>query len=397
MAAPVTALEVGTSKVVALVGEMREHGSVMVTGIGTHQSHGVRKGEIVDFENAVVCAKAAIAQAEHTSGENVSEIHIVVSGGYIRGTVNTGRVPVLGEDGEIGEDEIEKVMDLASAHTLGSDRDVLHSLPQHYCIDDQELVIRPEGMVGAQLALDVLLIHGLRSRIQNTINVAKSLGMKVVDVAFSGLCSALSVLTPEQKKAGAVVIDFGAGTTDYIVYAGDAVAAAGALGVGGDHVTNDIVIGFNIPRQQAEALKCKYGSALVDEGDDKRVSLPAEAGFPGRKVSVRDLDTVINARCDEIFSMIRKLIEHEGALHKTGAGVVLTGGGSRLNGVRDLVENVFHLPCVIGRPRGLSGLPTVTQGSEFATCTGMIQYGFRTAGDADDRASLGDWIKGLFG
>ncbi len=393
--APIVALEIGTSKVVALVGEMREHGNIMVTGIGNHEALGVRKGEIVDFENAGMCVRAALAQAEETSKVSIARVHLAVSGGHIQSVTNRGTVPIMNPDREITEDDVDQVMDVARAVQLNPDREVLHTICQHYCIDGQEMVIRPEGMEGAQLSLDMLLFHGLRSRLQNAIKVVGSMQVDVEDVAFSGLCSALSVLTGEQKKAGAIIIDFGAGTTDYLVNANNIMATGGALGVGGDHITNDIGMAFNIPRLQAEALKCKYGCALIGDTGNKHVSLPAEAGFQGCKVNLASLNTVINARCDEIFSMIRNKIESECSMHQVGAGVVLTGGGAHLKEVRDLASKVFEMPCTIGKPRNVSGLATTTHGTEYATCCGLVQYGFKTAVRQESSSMLGRWLKDL--
>jgi cell division protein FtsA len=229
--------------------------------------------------------------------------------------------------------------------------------------------------------------------------VIRSVPIGVQDVAFSGLCSALSVLTAEQKKSGVLVIDLGGGTTDFLSYAGSVVAAGGVLGVGGDHITNDIALAFNIPVAQAERLKCEAGSALVSAGgNDKRIPLPPEGGFPGRQVSLKSLHTVINARVDEILAAVLTAVERMGVSGPLGAGVVLTGGGAHLKGVCALAEQVFGVPCSIGRPRNITGLATATEGPEYATCSGLAQYGFRTAQDQQRGGfPLTSWVKGLFG
>ena len=392
---PIVALEIGTSKVIVLVGEMREHGNIMITGMGKHESHGVRKGEIVDFENAGLGVRAAITQAEETSKVSIGQVHLVVSGGHVQSTSNRGTVAVQSPDRVISDDDLDQVMDVAGAVHLSPDRDVLHTICQHFCIDGQEMVIRPEGMEGAQLSLDMLLIHGLRSRFQNAIRVVGSVPLEVDDVAFGGLCSALSVLTVEQKKSGVIVIDLGAGTTDYLVYANNIVATGGALGVGGDHITNDIGLAFNIPRLQAESLKCKHGSAVIGNKGNKLVSLPAEVGFQGCKTSHTALNTVINARCDETLSMIKRRIEDENAMNHIGAGVILTGGGAHLDGIEDIAEKVFEMPCSIGKPRNVSGLATTTQGPEYAACCGLIQYGFKTSAKKENSSLIGKWLKDL--
>jgi len=395
---PIVALEIGTSKVIALVGEMREGGHIMITGMGRHPSSGVRKGEIIDLENAVVCVRSVLEAAEESGKVAIRQVHLAVSGGHIQSLVNRGTVPVLDRDGEITQEDIDQVMEVARAINLPPDRDILHTICQHFCIDDQERVLRPEGMEGAKLSMDMLVLHGVRNRLRNTVKVVRSVPMDVQDVAFSGLCSALAVLTPEQKTSGVVVIDMGGGTTDYLAYAGNVVAAAGVLGMGGDHVTNDIALSFNIPLSQAERLKQESGCAVMEAASASQwVALPPEVGFPGRSVSVRSLNTVINTRTDEILGMIRNCLEKENILHQLGAGVVLTGGGSHQKGIARLAEKIFGLPCSIGKPRNVSGLATATEGPEYATCVGMVQYGFRTLLGQRRVSGLGSWLKGLFG
>jgi cell division protein FtsA len=395
--APVVALEIGTSKVIALVGERREDGCVMITGVGEHPTTGVRKGEVADLENAAFCIREALASAEESSKVTIREVLVAVSGGHIDTVLNRGTVRIIDSKGEITEDDVDQVLDLAKAVNISPEREVLHTICQHFCIDDHERVVSPEGMEGSKLSMDMLVVHGVRNRLNNAVRAVRSLPMDVGDVAFSGLCSALSVLTPEQKRSGAVVIDLGGGTTDYLVYAGDVVSAAGVLGVGGDHITNDIALAFNIPMSQAERLKKKSGGALMDDVKASlRVSLPAEAGFPGRAVSVKLLNTVINARCDEMLETIRKRLDDSGLLHHMGAGVILTGGGAHMNRIAELTEKIFKLPCSIGKPRNISGLATTTEGPEYATCSGLIQYEFMTQ-EEDEEQSVTGWLKGLFG
>lgn len=395
---PVVGLEIGTSKVVALVGEVRDDGHVMITGMGEHPSTGVRKSEIIDLENAAVCVRSALSLAEESAHVAVREIHLAISGAHIQSTVNRGAVPVLDREGGITREDIDEVMEVARAVNLPPDRDILHTICQHFCIDDQQRVVQPEGMEGARLALDMLVLHGVRSRLHNTIRAVRSIPMAVQDVAFSGLCAALAVLTPEQKKSGVIVIDLGGGTTDYLAYAGNVVAAAGVLGVGGDHVTNDITLAFNIPMSRAERLKREHGSAIVPPGEGSQsVSLPAEGGFSGRSVSLESLHTVMNARMDEVLGMVKKQLEEQGVSRHVGAGVVLTGGGAHMKDITTLAEDIFDLPCAVGKPRHISGLATATEGAQYSVCAGLVQYGIRSQLGRRRPLPLGNWIKGLFG
>jgi len=397
---PVAALEIGTSKVIALIGELREDGSVMITGMGEHPSVGVRKGEISDLENAVVCVQAVLKAAEEHSGVSVEQIHLAVSGGHIHSFVSRGALPVRDPEGMITTDDVEEVMEMARAISLSPDREMIHTICQHFCIDEQERVVRPEGMEGARLALDMLVLHGVRSRLNNAVRVVERIPIDVQDVAFSGLCSALAVLTPEQKKIGVVVIDLGGGTTDYMAYAGGVVASGGALGLGGDHITNDIALAFNIPMARAERLKKEFGSATIPPTiDPPKVSLPAEVGFPGKKISLKSLHTVINARVDEMFSTVKRRLIEENVLAHVGAGVVLTGGGAHMKGVTDLASEVFGVPCFVGKPRKVSGIALATEGPQYAACIGLVQYGFRTQEDpgVKRQSPFGKFVRTLFG
>lgn len=394
---PVVAVEIGTSKVVALVGELREDGYILITGMGEHPSAGIRKGEVIDLNNAVTCVRAVLAAAEESGKVLIREVHLAVSGGHFQSVVNRGMVPVRNRNGEVTEEDIEQVKEVTRAINLPVDREIIHSISQHFCVDDQERVLRPEGMEGARLSHDMLIVHGIRARINNTVKVVKSVPMGVANLSFSGLCSAMSVLTVEQKKSGVLVMDIGGGTTDYVVYEDDVVAATGALGLGGDHITNDIAMAFNIPLSQAERLKREHGGADVEDGSDAgTVDLPPEGGFSGRPVSITSLNTVINLRTGEILDMILKRLEKEDLLHHIGAGVVITGGCAHMKGLSAVAEKIFGLPCSIGVPRNVGGQATSAGGPEHATCSGLIQVGFKQM--AEDRKSrswgtiLKEWL-----
>ena len=382
---PVVALEIGTAKTVALVGEMREDGSLMITGKGEHPSAGVRKGEIIDPESAIACARKALADAEVGSDVVINEVVLAVSGGHIRGSFYSGVIPVLDPGGMITPDDIEEVKDLARAVNLPEDREMIHTIDQNYSVDDHEPIVNPEGMVGAKLALNILGFHGVRSLLKTTQRTVERIPMEIQDTVFGGLGSALAVLTPEQKRSGVLVIDLGAGTTDYIAYAGEVMACGGCLGVGGDHVTNDIMLGFNIPQIRAEKIKKEHGRAMVaDVVDPPKLALPAELGFSGNIVNLRSLHVVIHERMKETFLKIRRQLEEVKALSRLGSGVVLTGGGANMRDIHELARSVFGLPCVTGKPRNVLSLKKGVEAPEYATCCGLIEYVFRTRDQAGD-------------
>lgn len=395
----IVALEIGTSKICAVVGEMREDGNIMVTGLGQCASCGVRKGIIVDLEKVVTCTRTAIHDAEQSGSVDIRQAHLIVSGSHIQSIVNPGNVPVYDADAGISRDDIEQVMEIAKTINLSHDSILLHTIPQKFSVDNQDGVIKPEGMNGAKLSLNMLIVYGSRNLINNAVKTVHDAGVEVPDVAFSGLCSALAVLTPEQKECGVVLIDLGAGTTSYVVYAGGVIATVGVLGVGGDHVTNDLALGFNISLKRAETLKHHHGTLLLDSSTHfQTVTIPSEGGFSACSVAASDLHAVINARVDEMFTMImNELDEKSIGLHQLGAGVVLTGGGARLKGIKSTAEHIFDMPCSIGKPRNFSGLSTANEGPEYASLLGMIRYAVMSGFLPSHAVSIGGFLKRWFG
>lgn len=376
---PLVALEIGTSKVVAVVGEVRPDGSLLITGFGREDSKGVRKSEIVDFDTALACVKSVLIRAEENAQVEIGSVMLAVSGGHLQSLVNQGAKKIVGKTAEITEEDESAVIDLARSINLPPDREVVHSIGQHFIIDDERVVHRAVGMEGARLALDMLIVHGARNRLHTPVRLVKTIPLELEDLVFGGLCSALAVLSPEQKESGALVIDLGGGTTDYALYASSKIAAMGSLAIGGDHVTNDIASAFQIQARQAERIKRDAGSATIDVANRmKAISVPAEVGFEARTLTQGLLHTVINARMEELFLLILKRLHGEN-LHQLKAGVILTGGGAKLRGVRELAEKVFRLPCAIGKLQGVSGAITQVADPEYAAAVGLLKYGHKTA------------------
>lgn len=396
--APVIALELGTTKVRALAGEAREDDHLMILGLGECSSRGISKSEVIDFDAALSCARQALHLAEENAGVSIKQVHLLVKGGHLRTLINRGSIPILNRGGEINRDDIEHVMDTARAVNLPGEQEILHSIGQHFYVDDQRGVINPEGMEGAKLAVDMMMVHGSRTRLRNLVNVVRSVPVDVQDVAFSGLCTALAVLGPEEKSQGALVIDLGGGSTDYVAYAGSAIAAAGSIAVGGDHVTNDLARGLQVTLPQAERLKEEFGSGVVDlahRGD--HVDLSAEGGPRSRLVRLGDLQTITSLRLEETLTLIREELEKRDLLHYLGSGVFLTGGGAYLSRAVPLAERVFNLPCQLGKPRDVSGLAVATDGPEYAAPIGMLRYAMRTARRPNRGSLLTDWLRTLLG
>ena len=373
---PIVALEIGTSRVRVFVGEAREDGGLMITAVGDSASSGMRKGEMFHFDSVCSCVETALHQAEEAANLTINEVYLAMSGSQIEGMPNRGEIPV---DGEITPDHVEHVLRVAREVTLPADRQILHSMVGQYSVDGL-CGVSPVGMVGQNLAVDVLIVHGVHSRMVNLVRVVKSLRLEVTDLLFSGLCAAMSALSGEQKLQGVLLIDLGGGTTDYMVYAQAKIADAGAIGVGGDHVTNDNAKAFRLSTMEAEALKIQHGDAMVSAaGRTRRLPLPAAAGETPRTAKLSDLQSVIHLRMEETFGLIRARLQRQNLLHLLGGGVVLTGGGAYLKNVAQLAEKVFGLPCEIGGPRNVSGLTANLSGPESATGVGAVLCAYKNA------------------
>ena len=386
---PIVVLEVGTTTVRALVGELTEEGQLIVNSLGECPSRGVRKGEITDFDNALLCVREALEKAEDNSHVAIESVHLLVSGGHVRSRVNRGTAPVLNDDGEITADEIENAEKMARAVSLPNGHEILHTILQRYYVDENLPVVNPEGLEGTKLAVDMLIIHGQCNAMRNIVKVVRSAQVDVSDVAFSGLCAALAVLTPAEKNNGALMIDLGGGTTDFVAYAESRLADAGAFAVGGDHISNDLAFGLRLPLAEAERLKLEYGTAVPDyAARNQTVTASPGTGQLPRQVRLADLQTIAHLRIEETLVLVREHIRQSKLTSKLGSGIVLTGGGARLKKVDQLAEKIFGLPCRIGKPREVSGMTEVMERPECAAVVGMLRYAGRSL-----PASGSIWVK----
>ena len=374
---PIASLEIGSSRTVVLVGEAEADGRMRVVGKGVNVSTGVRKGQITTFENATHGIAQAVKQAVDESRIDIGRVLVAASGGYIASLVNPASAPVRSRDHVVSAEDVEEVQDLARNVTLPTPTcATMHSIPQKYRLDGQSGIVRPEGLKGSTLSLNMFVIYAESGPVENLRRAAAAASLDVDDVAFSALCASLAVLTPSQKAAGVAVVDLGGGTTNYVAYVDGVPAAAGSLAVGGDHVTNDIALAFNMPQTRAEDLKREFGHALVGGGSE-RIPLPADFGLRDRTVSLKALRTVVNARIDETLRIILAKLAREDVLAKLGAGIVFTGGGASLPGLVELAQNIFGVPCMIGAPRNVLGLESVEAPHSFAVSAGLLLYGLR--------------------
>ncbi len=372
----IVGLEIGTSKVCAVVGEQDSGGSLRIIGLGQCRSRGVRKGEIVDTAAATEDVRAALTEAEQMADVEITGVYLGVTGAHLQSFNNRGRHHIPTHDREIMDDDVQDVIRNARAFNLPADRHVIHVIRQHFIVDGQPGLINPVGMPGTHLEVDVHVVHGITHRLQRPIRVVRSLQLEVESIVFTGIASSLAVLTPQEKERGALVIDLGAGITDYVVYADGLIRHTGALAVGGDHVSNDLAYGLKIALGRAEQLKCLHGCARVEpEVKGRTLALSSDSGLPERTVNLEHLHRIMAARLEEIFEIIAADLEGAGLLSCLQAGVVLCGGGARVPAIDQVAERIFGLPVSFGRTRTISGLVATLDQPEFATGIGLVKFG----------------------
>src|SRR5947208_1991527 len=368
-------LEIGTSKICVVVGETRPDGTLKILGVGQAPSHGVRKGEIVDFETAMKCVHQAVVDAEQKSDVMIRSVHVGIAGSHLLSFYNRGCVMLPEDRDEIDEQDIEEVKINAREVSIPAQNAFLHSIIQHYHVDGQDGVLNPVGMLGQKLEADFHIIHGVRTRIQNTIRCVKELPLEVEDVVFTALASAQVVLTQHQKNLGALVIDIGGGTTDYILYVDGAVKQSGVLGVGGDHITNDISMGLRIPMARAEKLKTEEGSCTLGNClPGETILLKDDSGFAGKEIERETLNTIIHLRLRETLELLKRQLDEESFINYVGAGIFITGGCSLLGGIDHLAEEIFEIPAHLAHAQTTWGVTSAVEDPQFSTAIGLVKF-----------------------
>ncbi len=368
-------LEIGTSKICAVVGDARSDGSIKILGVGEAPSCGVRKGEIVDFETAQTCIQDAIVRAEDRSDVTIRRVWLAITGPHIESTNNRGTLRVPDDQSEITADDIEEVKEQASNVAIPPDNIFLHRIVRHYLVDGAEKVANPIGKLGRRLEADYHIVHGVRTRVHNTVRCLREFPLEVEDVVFSPIAAARVVLNKEARDQGALMLDIGGGTTDYVVYEEGAVAASGSVGVGGDHLSNDLSIVLKIPLSRANKLKMEHGGVLPTGGEDDLISLPADTAFDGRDIPREIVNDVLRARLSETFELVKRRLIAQGApLDRLVAGIFLTGGTSQLTGIDQLAEEIFGLPVRRSSMTPMTGLTSSFEKPQYATPIGLIRY-----------------------
>jgi cell division protein FtsA len=390
----IVGLEIGTSKVCAVVGEQTTDGSLNIIGLGQARSRGVRKGEIVDPAQAEEDVRNAIVEAEQMADAEIRSVYLGVTGGHVRGFNNRGVHPVVSADREISEDDVQDVIKNAKAINLPTENNVVHAIRQHFIVDGQHGISNPVGMLGTRLEVDVHVVHGHTNRLQNAIRLVKGLQLQVEEIVATGLATSLALLTNEQKEMGALVIDIGGGTTDYVVYVGGVIKHTGVLAVGGDHVSNDLAYGLKVPLSRAEKLKLEHGSAIVEESiKGQTVTLTNELGLPLKTINIEHLRQIMSLRLEEIFQLIAQDLEHVDLCDYLRAGVFLSGGGARVPGLARLAEPILQMPVTHGLTSTVSGLKSALDQPEFSTAIGLAKFGSFKSRKKPGKSSLASGLK----
>jgi cell division protein FtsA len=401
----VVGLDIGTSKVCAIVGEMTEHG-VEIIGLGSHTSQGLRKGVVINIEATVNSVKKAVEEAALMAGCEIHTVFTSISGGHIKAFNSHGIVAVKNQ--EVAQRDLERVIDAAKAVAIPMDREVLHVLPQDYIIDEQDGIKEPLGMSGVRLEAKVHIVTGAVTSAQNIVKCCNRTGLNVAEIVLAPLAAAEAVLTDEERELGVVLVDMGGGTTDIALYHDGTLKHTAVLGIGGNHVTSDIAAGLRTPFNDAERIKQRYGFAKARMvTDDERVEVPSVAGKGAGTVSRQILCEIIEPRLDEIFELIQREIAKSGYEGSLASGVVITGGSMLLPGAVEMAERSFGLPVRLGLPAHVGGLVDVIDSPAYAAGVGLVLHGMRRQERAvyrprDDKIlakvkhRMSDWLSDFF-
>lgn len=372
----ITGLDIGTSKVVALVGELGQDGSIEIIGIGKHPSKGLKRGVVVDIEATVNSIQRAVQEAELMAGCEVHTVYAGIAGSHIRSLNSHGIVAI--REKEVTAADVDRVLDAAKAVAIPADQKILHILPQEFIIDNQGSIREPVGMAGVRLEARVHIVTGAVSAAQNIAKCVQRCGLEVSDIILEQLASSHAVLTDDEKELGVCVIDIGGGTTDIAIFAEGAIQYTAVIPIAGDQVTNDIAMAFRTPTKAAEAMKVAYASAMPEIADDNEmIEVMSMNDRPGRQVSAKALADVVSARYEELFSLVKNELRRSGFADRIAAGVVMTGGGSSVQGALELAEMIFEMPVRYGRAYQVSGLPEAVENPAFATCVGLLLHGYQ--------------------
>lgn len=401
----IVGLDIGTSKVVAIVAAVTDEGGLEVVGIGSHPSRGLKKGVVVNIESTVQSIQRAIEEAELMAGCQIHSVYAGIAGNHIRSLNSHGIVAI--RDREVYPLDLERVIDAAQAVAIPADQKVLHILPQEYIIDSQEGIKEPLGMSGVRLEAKVHLVTCAVNAAQNIEKCIRRCGLEVEEIILEQLASSYSVLTDDERELGVCLVDIGGGTTDIAIFTEGAIRHTGVIPIAGDQVTNDIAMALRTPTQFAEEIKIKYACALTQLArENETIKVPSVGERPARDLSRQSLAEVVEPRYDELFTLVQAEIRRSGFEDLIAAGVVLTGGTSKMEGAVELAEEIFHTPVRLGAPQDVEGLNDIVRNPIYATGVGLLHYGLKQqlAGNSSGRSKSGfglfgrarDWLQNNF-
>ena len=382
----IVGLDIGTSKVVAIVGEISQEGDIEIVGIGSSPSKGMKKGVVVNIESTVQSIQRAVEEAELMAGCQIHSVYVGIAGSHIRSLNSHGIVAI--KDKEVYRADLERVIDAAQAVAIPADQKILHILPQEYVIDDQGGIKEPLGMSGVRLEAKVHLVTCAVNAAQNIEKCIRRCGLEVEEIILEQLASSYSVLTDDERELGVCMVDIGGGTTDIAIFTEGSIRHTGVIPIAGDQVTNDIAMALRTPTQHAEEIKIKYACALTQlAGPDETIKVPSVGDRPPRDLSRQSLAEVVEPRYDELFTLVQAELRRSGYEDMVPAGVVLTGGTSKMEGVVELAEEIFHMPVRVGYPQTVRGLNDIVRNPIYATSVGLLQYGMEHRNDGGKTSS----------
>ena len=385
----IVGLDIGTSKVVALVGEIAADNSIEIVGFGSQPSRGLKKGVVVNIESTVQSIQRAVEEAELMAGCEIHSVFAGIAGSHVRSLNSHGVVAI--RDKEVGATDVDHVIDAAKAVAIPADQKILHVLPQEFIIDGQEGIRDPVGMSGVRLEAKVHIVTGADSAAQNIEKCIQRCGLTVDDVVLEQLASSYAVLTEDEKELGVCIVDIGGGTTDIAVFSSGAIRHTAVIPIAGDQVTNDIAVSMRTPTQYAEDIKIRYACALSQLANpDESIEVPSVGDRPARRLARQTLAEIVEPRYEELFGLIRDELRRSGFEEVIAAGIVLTGGSAKMEGAIELAEEIFHVPVRLGIPGGVKGLSDVITNPIYSTGVGLLLY-------ARDNALPGGRSRGLGG
>ena len=402
----IVGLDIGTSKVVALVAEFKPDGELEVIGIGSAASRGLSRGVVVNIDSTVQSIQRAVEQAELMAGVEINAVYTGIAGSHVKSLNSHGIVAI--KDKEVTAGDVARVMDAAQAVALPADQRIVHVIPQEYIIDSQEGIRDPMGMSGVRLEARVHIVTGAESAAQNIVKCVQRCGLEVEDIVLEQWASSYAVLTEDEKELGVCLVDIGGGTTDIAVFSNGALRHTAVIPIAGDQVTNDIAVSMRTPTQYAEEIKIRYACALSQLANpDETIEVPSVGDRPPRRLARQTLAEIVEPRYEELFNLIRDELRRSGFEEVIAAGIVLTGGSAKMEGAVLLAEEVFHVPVRLGFPQGITGLPDVVNNPIHATGVGLLLYAralYEQDGPSKATGSsvrsffdrLKDWFKGYF-